>query len=184
MPVIRASCPDCVVLAMATNWQTADITMWRLKPRQRPWWDERFIVDVHMYVPLALTHCSFPGKPNTCPGKTWPGTYADRLPTGERFSGVWNKQVMERALKKLWDWQAEQRVTIHFSEIGTTGALDDGPRGAYVGDVVSILAAHGVGWTCWEWNKQFGIKNAPTTKAACLRGRSGHLQGTPQPAAR
>lgn len=173
MPAIRAKCPDCVVLAMATNWQTADVTMKRLEPRKRAWWDDRFIVDIHMYVPLGLSHCAFPGQPNTCAGKTWPGHYSDHLPTGARFTGLWNRDVLDKALKQLWAWRDKNRVTVHFSEIGTTASLDDGPRSAYVGDVVSILQANGAGWTCWEWHNQFGIKDAPLTKAACLKGTRG-----------
>jgi hypothetical protein len=170
MPVIRAKCPDCVVMAMAIKWQVVEETITRLKPRERTWWDDRFVVDVHMYSPLSLTHCSFPGQPNTCPGKTWPGVYDDHMPTGGRFSGEWNKAVLERSMGPLWTWAAENRVFVHLSEIGTTSSLDDGPRGAYLEDVVSILQANGAGWSCWEWHMNFGIKNAPRSKAACLKG--------------
>lgn len=170
MPVIREACPDCVVFAMATTWQVIGATIRELNPRARRWWDDRFIADVHMYSPLSLTHCSFPGQPNKCPGKTWPGHYADHLPTGGRLDGTWVRQVLEHEFRKLWDWRAESRVTVHFSEIGTTADLADEPRSAYISDVVSILRAAGVGWTCYEWHQNFGIKNAPLTKAACLPG--------------
>ncbi len=170
MPVIRAKCPDCVVLAMAIKWQIVEETIARLTPRQRAWWDDRFIVDVHLYSPLALTHCNFPGQPNNCPGKTWPGIYNENLPTGGVLNGEWNKAALERALKPLWSWAAENRVFVHFSEIGTAASLDDGPRGAYLEDLVSILQANGTGWSCWEWYLNFGIKGAPRTKAACLQG--------------
>lgn len=170
MPVIRAKCPDCVVLAMAIKWQIIEETIARLKPRQRAWWDDKFIADIHMYSPLALTHCDFPGKPNTCPGKTWPGSYDENLPTGGRLKGEWNKAALERGLAALWRWQVENDVAIHFSEIGTTASLDDKPRSAYLDDLVSILQANNVGWTCWEWHKNFGVKQAPLSKAACLKG--------------
>ena len=171
MPAIRESCPDCVVFAMAINWQVIGSTIRELKPRERAWWDQRFVADVHMYSPISFTHCSFPGQPNKCPGMTWPGRYDDHLPTGGKLNGMWLKPVLEHEFQKLWAWQAANGgVAIHFSEIGTTGDLADEPRGAYLEDVVSILQAAGVGWSCYEWHHNFGIKNAPRTKAACLKG--------------
>lgn len=170
MPALRKSCPDCVLFALAHNWQTVGTTIWSLKPSQTSWWDSRMIVDLHLYVPLALTHCSYPGQPNTCGGKQWPGIYTDWLPaSGTQFSGLWNKELLESELGKLWQWQASHGdVPLHFSEIGTTAALDDAPRSAYLTDLISILAARGVGWSCYEWSQNFGIASAPKTLQACL----------------
>ncbi|MEZ5816702.1 MAG: cellulase family glycosylhydrolase [Hyphomicrobiaceae bacterium] len=171
MPIIRHNCPDCVIFAMASKWQVPEETVRQLNPRERPWWDERFMVDIHMYAPLSLTHCSFPGKPNTCGGKTWPGVYDDGLPGGGRYNGLWDKEILGRSLQSLWDWSKRLRVQLHFSEIGTAADLADGPRSAYLRDVISLLRANGAGWTCYDWHQpQFGIKNAPATKDACLRG--------------
>jgi len=174
MPKIRAACPDCAITALATNWQSMGTTMWSLQPKSKTWWDERFIIDVHMYAPGALTHCSFPGQANACPGKTWPGYYDEWLPVaGVKYAGTWNKQTLEAEFNKFWAWRTEQgNPFVHFSEIGTAADLADEPRGAYLNDLTSLLQTNGAGWSCWEWHKNFGIKNAPKSKAACLKGNT------------
>jgi hypothetical protein len=125
-----------------------------------------------MYSPLELTHCTYPHAENTCPGKKWPGSYAGTLPiSGKHFAGVWDKALLAKEFELLWAYRKRNNnVLLHFSEIGATKDLGDDVRAAYLGDLISILAANDVGFTCHEWNKNFGIKDAPKTLRACLGG--------------
>jgi hypothetical protein len=184
IPKIRSACLDCVITAFGDDWQSVAATIYNLNPSNSNWWDERVIADVHLYAPLGLTHCAYPGTTNKCPGKTWPGIYTDYLPAdGELFSGTWNKALLESQLNKLWVWQSQHNVFIWFSEIGTADALIDDVKSAYLGDLISILKAHGAGWTCYEWDKNFGMyPNHPKTIAACFSGSGGPLvTPTPRP---
>ncbi|AMJ59468.1 glycoside hydrolase family 5 protein [Bosea sp. PAMC 26642] len=173
IPAMRQACPDCVIFVAGHNWQAPAASMSHLKPRMHPWWDARLILDLHLYSPLQLTHCSYPRQPNTCPGKTWPGSYAGQwLPvSGSRYFGRWNRKLLERELGILFAWAKDERITLHFSEIGTTADLDDRIRGAYLQDLTSVLSDNRVGYSCYEWNKNFGIKDHPTTLKACLAER-------------
>lgn len=183
MPKMRAACADCVIFAFTTNWQSMGSTMWTLNPKTKTWWDDRFVLDVHMYAPTSLSHCSFPGMPNNCPSKSWPGYYNDWLPvSGTLFAGTWDKNTLKNEFDKFWAWRSTAgNPTVHFSEIGTTGDLADSVRGAYLKDVTDLLYANGAGWSCYEWNSNFGIKNAPLTKAACFRGIASTSPTPPPP---
>lgn len=170
IPAMRQACSDCVIFVAPHNWQAPWAAMSHLKPTTRPWWDDRLIVDLHLYAPLPLTHCSYPHQPNTCPGKTWPGSYEGQwLPvTDKRHIGRWNRRLLERELDILFAWAKTNAIPLHFSEIGTTAALDDGIRSAYLHDLTTILAENRVGYSCWEWHRNFGIKAHPKTLKACL----------------
>lgn len=164
---VRAACPDCVINAVANDWQGVDATVSYLNP-SISWWDSRVIADVHFYDPLPLTHCSYPGQTNTCPGKTWPGTYTDW-----RGTLYWDKARLESLLNPLWSWASTYGVFVHFSEMGTTGDLADSVQGAYLEDLIDIFRAHNAGWTCYEWDKNFGIANLPRSREACLNRDGG-----------
>lgn len=172
VPAIRQNCADCTIFVMAHTWQAISATIYNLEPRTISWFDSRMIVDMHFYNPLGLTHCAFTGNdPTPCQGKQWPGYYEDYLPSGAHYKGQWDKSLLERELKVLWDWRARNNnVPVHFSEIGTHSFLADGPRAAYINDVTSIFRDNGVGWSCWEWDKNFGIINHPKTIQACFKG--------------
>ncbi len=172
IPAMRQNCSDCTIFVIAHTWQAISATIYNLEPRTIPWFDSRMIVDMHFYNPLGLTHCAFTGNdPTPCQGKQWPGYYEDYLPSGNLFKGVWDKALLQKEFQVLWDWRARNNnVAIHFSEIGTHSFLGDDPRSAYINDVTSIFQANGVGWSCWEWDKNFGIINHPKTIKACFKG--------------
>lgn len=173
IPLMRKGCPECVMFVTGHNWQAPWAVMSHLKPTSRPWWDARLIVDLHLYSPLPLTHCSYPHQPNNCPGIAWPGTYEGQwLPvSGRQYTGIWDRTVLAAELGMLFAWGRENKVPFHFSEIGTTADLDDKVRGSYLKDLVSLLSENGAGYSCWEWNKNFGIKDHPETLKSCLADR-------------
>lgn len=181
IPAIRNACPDCVVFAMANDWQSAESTYYNLNPSNSSWWDARVIADVHFYDPLELTHCNpRPGASDNCGGKTWPGTYSDW-----DGSHLYNKSYLESKLAQLWQWKSQHnQQIIHFSEIGTGAALVDSVKGPYLADLTSILAAHGASWSCWEWDQNFGMyPNHPLAINACFGGPGGNSvpSSTPTP---
>jgi ribosomal protein S27AE len=170
MPKLRTRCPDCVYFVMAHHWQSAGATINRFQPQSRSWLDARMVVDIHYYSPQGLTHCNYPGHPNNCPGKSWPGTYSHWMVDGSRFSGTWNKAKISEDLKALFTFARNHNLRVHFSEIGTASALNGYVQAAYLRDVTDLLYANGIGWTCYDWHKNFGFKHSALSVAACFRG--------------
>jgi hypothetical protein len=167
---LRSACPDCVIFAMANDWQGLEATVYNIKPSLSDWYDSRIIFDVHWYEPINLTHCSYPGSPNNCPGKTWPGTYSTW-----RGTLTWDKNKLNELMSPLWSWKNQYNVKVHFSEIGTAADLDDNVRAAYLTDLTSLLATNNIGWTCYEWKQNFGVwsesagvPKAPKSLSSCI----------------
>lgn len=160
IPALRGACLNCVLFVMANDWQGHEATLYNL-PIDRLV-DARTIVDVHFYEPMNLSHCGgYSGRPNNCGGLQFPGTY-----TTWRGTQLWNRALIDELLNPLSTWQTRHNVPfIHFSEVGTTAALADGVRAAYLGAVISVLRSHGFGYTVYEWHKSFGIKASPLTLA-------------------
>ncbi|NTV30964.1 cellulase family glycosylhydrolase [candidate division WWE3 bacterium] len=169
IPAIRRGCSDCTIFIMSHSWQSIGATVDNMNFSQMQWWDNKMIIDMHYYSPLDLTHCGYTSSTNNCAGKQWPGTYTGWTTFGTEHNGTWDKTFLEREFKRVWDYQQKNPgVVVHFSEIGTHSGLEDITRSAYLRDVTSILSANGVGWSCWEWDKNFGIINHPKTIEACL----------------
>lgn len=156
LPAMRAACANCVFFAMANDWQGVEATIWNIDPSKAPYNDRKLIFDIHEYEPMSLTHCQYPGRPNNCPGLTWPGTY-------ETWRGThyWDRAKLESLLRDLFAWRDRHGVVIHFSEIGTTASLAESTRAAYLGDLTGILRDNGAGYTLYEWHRNFGIKQHP-----------------------
>lgn len=171
IPAMRQACTNCVLFVMAHEWQGIIASMNNLQRSQMPWFDSRMILDMHAYRPVPLSHCAYtPTSPNNCPGKTWPGYYEDYLPvSGGLFKGTWNRALLESEFLKVKNWLDQQKIPAHFSELGTTASLDETTRAAYINDMTSILRAHGLGWTCYEWHRNWGIKSFPKVVSACFR---------------
>lgn len=159
---LRTACSDCTIIIGARDWQGVEETVNSL--------DIGFasgpvIVDVHMYDPLALTHCSYPGQTNNCPGKTWPGTYQDW-----RGATFYDRAWFENFLAPLNSWSDARGVFVNVGEFGTASALADSVQAAYLGDMASIFRANGFGFTVHEWHRNFGIKDNPSAVAALFSG--------------
>ncbi|MCA9911178.1 MAG: cellulase family glycosylhydrolase [Anaerolineae bacterium] len=159
---MRLECPDCVIFAMANDWQSIIATVSNFNP---PFDDPLLIYDVHFYEPLGLTHCAYPGQANQCGGLEFPGTY-------ETWRGeeLWDRARIEALFQPLVDWRDQYGVTVHFSEVGTADGLAEDVRAAYLGDVTSIMRDNGFGYTIYEWHRNFGIKNFPEVIAAVFPG--------------
>ncbi|MCL4250923.1 MAG: cellulase family glycosylhydrolase [Anaerolineae bacterium] len=155
---MRLECPDCVIFAMANDWQSIVATVNAFNP---PFDDPLLIYDVHFYEPLALTHCAYPGQANQCGGLEYPGTY-------ETWRGeeLWDRARIETLFQPLVDWRDRYGVTVHFSEVGTADGLAEDVRAAYLGDLTSIMRENDFGYTIYEWHRNFGIKNFPDVIAA------------------
>ncbi|MCC6616427.1 MAG: cellulase family glycosylhydrolase [Anaerolineae bacterium] len=167
---IRSACPDCTIMVMASDWQGVESTVYNLDVSS---FSQPFIVDVHFYDPLGLTHCSFPGQANTCPGKNWPGNYDDW-----RGTTYYDKAWVASYFAPLWQWRDQRGVFVNIGEFGTAEALNEDVRARYLGDVASIFRANGSGFTAFEWYRNFGIKQHPKVVSAMFSN-----QGNPQPTA-
>lgn len=161
---LRAACADCTIIIGARDWQgvTETVDSFNISFASGP-----VIVDVHMYDPLALTHCSYPGQINNCPGKTWPGTYQDW-----RGTTLYNRTWFENHFAPLRSWAAARGVFVNVGEFGTASALADSVQAAYLGDMASIFRGFGFGFTVHEWHRNFGIKDNPTAVTALFQPNS------------
>lgn len=163
IPALRNACPDCVLFALGTGWQGID-TFWALDPNYQlgsgglpSWYDQRVIFDFHYYSPMPLSHCQYQGGTNSCPSRTWPGTYFSWY-QGVEGNYLWNRTRIENDMASLFTWKNARGVVIHFSEIGTARALADSVRSAYLGDLTAVLRAQNVGYSAYAWNDDgFGI---------------------------
>lgn len=161
---MRQACAACVLFVMAADWQGVQETIYNL---DTGFIDSRTIVDVHIYDPLPLTHCQYPGQANRCPGLTFPGTFTDW-----RGTLYWDGARLESSIRPLYEWQQARGVPfVHFSEIGTTAALAEDVRTAYMCTLTDILQRYGFGFTIYERLQNFGKYGAGVT--ACAAGGSG-----------
>lgn len=168
---LRAACSDCTIIIGARDWQGVEETVNAL--------DISFatgpiIVDVHMYDPLALTHCSYPGQANNCPGKVWPGTYSDW-----RGTTFYDRTWFENFLAPLNSWSDARGVFVNVGEFGTASLLADNVQAAYLGDMASIFRQFGFGFTVHEWHRNFGIKDNPSAVNVLFDGTT--VPPTPVP---
>lgn len=168
---MRAACPQCTIMVMARDWQGIEATELELNVSS---FTGPFIVDVHYYEPLGISHCAYPGQPNNCPGRQYPGTY-------ERWSGgptmYYDRSSIENQFMPLFNWAQQRGVFLNVGEFGTAAALDQTTRARYLGDLVSIFKSHGAGFTVWEWMQNFGVKQHPQVVSALFSG----VPTTPNP---
>lgn len=170
---IRSACPDCTVMVMADDWQGADATVAHLDLSA---FSEPIIVDVHFYEPIGLSHCTFPGMANNCPGKAYPGTEQTW-----RGTNYWDKAFINSLLSSLWQWRDQRGVFVNMGEFGTADALNEDVRARYLGDLAAIFREHGVGYTAYEWHHNFGIKQHPKVVSALFSGQGTTPLPTSQP---
>jgi len=161
---MRQASPTCVFTAVANDWQGIDATVNDLNPTVAPYNDPRLIFDVHLYDPMSLTHCAYPGRGDHSAGLTWPGVYKDW-----RGEGRWDRARLAALVQPLAIWRDRHGVTVHFSEIGTAAALAEDVRAAYLGDLTSVLRAKDMGYTVYEWRLNFGVKQHPKVLRAVFR---------------
>jgi len=164
---IRSACPDCTVMVMADDWQGADATVYNLDLST---FSEPIVVDVHFYEPISLSHCTFPGMANNCPGKQYPGTEETW-----RGTNYWDKAFINSLLSNLWQWRDQHGVFVNFGEFGTADALNEDVRASYLGDLADLFREHGVGFTAYEWFHNFGIKQHPKVVSRLFTGQSGSV---------
>jgi hypothetical protein len=173
LPSMRQACPDCVIFAMAHDWQGVEATVGNIDPSRAPYNDPYLIFDVHFYEPMSLTHC-LRSSANNCPNATWPGTF-----TTWRGTRLWDRAYVAQLIQPLWNWKTRYNVTVHFSEVGTIGALGESVRAAYLGDVVSILRQNGAGYSMYDWHGRFGIKQHPSVVRAVFTPQTATPTPTP-----
>jgi hypothetical protein len=166
VPAIRTVAPNIWLFIAGHGNQGMFATRDTFQPQNRPWLDSRMIVDCHMYRPNGFTHTNTPGK-------TWPGFYDERLPASNwRYTGTWDKSVLEADMQPWFDWAASHGLKVHFSEIGVKHLQADAQRANYLSDICDIFEANDAGWSGWDWTGAggFGIRDYPLTSAALLRG--------------
>lgn len=172
---MRAACPQCTIMVMARDWQGIEATELELNVSS---FTGPFIVDVHYYEPLGISHCAYPGQPNNCPGRQYPGTY-------ERWSGgptmYYDRANIENQFMPLFNWAQQRGVFLNVGEFGTADALDQTTRTKYIADMVSIFRSHGAGYTVWEWNKNFGVKQHPQVVQTLFGGSGATIVPVPTP---
>jgi hypothetical protein len=156
LPAMRAACPDCVIFAMANDWQGAGATVANIDPTVAPFNDPYLIFDVHFYDPMPLTHCS-PDWVSPCdPGIVWPGNFSTW-----RGTFFWDREFVNQLLQPLWDWKNNHNVFVHFSEFGASNQLNIEARTAYYRDIVSVFREHGVGYSAYDWRGTYSIQDQP-----------------------
>lgn len=161
---VRAACPSCTVVVMGRDWQGIEETIARLNVGA---FSQPFIVDFHLYEPIGLTHCQYPGTPDNCPGKQYPGvnpTWRDDTGWFQEHGiqvGYWDRNTLEQLIEPAAQFVRANGVFGIFGEIGTTASLGETTRARYLGDVVSVLRQYGLGFTEYEWYRNFGVKEYP-----------------------
>jgi hypothetical protein len=139
------------------------------------WWDDKCIVDFHYYRPNPLTHCSdSDASPTYCPINTWPGTYNGvRSYDNVTVNGTWDAAQLADDIGDAAAWAAgltPPLTRMHISELGAKRELPADVTGAYLKDLCDACAAHGIGWSVWDWYQTFRIKDKPAAVKAAFRG--------------
>lgn len=167
---LRGACADCTIMIMARDWQGLEETVYNL--------DVGFaagpvIVDVHFYEPITLTHCSYPGTANNCPGKAYPGTH-------DTWRGriYYDLNWMLSHFALLRDWRDQRGLFVNVGEFGTTADLADDVQTRYFADLVGVFRQYGFGYTVYEWYRNFGVKQNQAAVQVLFGG-----QAVPTPAA-
>lgn len=169
-PQLRAMCADCTIEVMARDWQGLEETVYSLNLSS---FTGPIVVDVHFYEPIDLTHCSYPGSANRCGGQEYPGWH-DTWRGHKYYDISWLRDHF--ALLK--NWATQNGVFINIGEFGTTADLAQDVRARYLGDLTSVFREYGWGFTAYEWNKNFGIKQHPQVVSALF---SDAAPSTPMP---
>lgn len=161
---LRSVCADCTIEIMARDWQGLEETVYSL--------DTSFatgpvVVDVHFYEPIDLTHCSYPGTANNCPGMAYPG-YHDTWRGHIYYDMAW----MRTHFTLLRNWRDQRGVFVTIGEFGTTADLADDVQTRYFADLVSLFHEFGFGYTVYEFDKNFGVKQNPSAMAVLFSGQA------------
>lgn len=181
LPAIRVACPDCVVFAMANDWQGIDALMQYVNPSVAPYNDPLLVFDVHFYEPINASHCGYLDLASSqcnASERQYPGYV-----TTWRGRELWDITRLRQLINPLFDWSRQYGVTVHFSEIGTFVYMRDRQR--YLTDLTNIIRAGGAGFSVYDWQTyNFGIApsgaNRDYTLADALFNPSA---ATPQPTA-
>lgn len=161
---LRGACADCTIMIMARDWQGLEETVYNL--------DVGFatgpvVVDVHFYEPITLTHCSYPGTANNCPGKAYPDTH-DTWRGTIYYDLAW----MMNHFALLRDWRDQRGVFVNVGEFGSTDDLPDDVQTRYFADLVSVFRQYGFGFTVYEWYRNFGVKQNPAAAQVLFSGQA------------
>jgi endoglucanase len=178
LPALRAACPNCVLFAVAHDWQGVNATVNNLNPAVAPYNDPRLIFDVHFYEPIEFTHCGYRSATHQCndPERQYPGWI-----TSWRGREYWDINLMRTRYRALADWARRHNVLVFTSEIGVfTQAIG---RAQYLRDLTQVLREYGIGFSIHAWTTDnFGISNSPDVIAA-IWGQATPPTPTPIPQA-
>lgn len=170
---VRAACPQCTIAVMGRDWQGIEESVYRLDLSA---FSGSIYVDFHLYEPIGLTHCEYPGMANNCPNKQYPGvnnTWRDNTGWFQEQGipvGYFDRNTLFQLIREGDQWADAHGVFAILGEMGTTAALNEEVRARYLGDIASIARELGIGFTAYEWHHNFGIKQHPRVVSALFSG--------------
>ncbi|WP_439624929.1 glycoside hydrolase family 5 protein [Shinella sp.] len=178
--IVRAACPHHTII-----WGPApDQGIWQLDGTP-PLSDDRQIVAVHFYAPMAFTHqCQSWGASPLARirGLPFPATrdtpvVAERIAAlraagdeeaallvEEQLTTDWTEAAIGAQFEKAARWSAASRCPVMLNEFGVLDFCVDGAsRTAWVRAVRRAAEARGIGWAYWELDQGFGFIESRTS---------------------
>jgi endoglucanase len=156
---IRRHAPRATIVVGANRWNQAG-EFAHLTPVP----DDNVLYSFHYYLPLLFTHQFAPWLPagHFQVRRPYPGEYAVPAGTAGRLpldTGRWDRARMERSLEPVLRFGERYQVPVGCHEFGVyVGGADRPSQLAWMRDFLSLLRAHDLGWSYWNYrNLDFGL---------------------------
>ena len=164
--VIREQEPDRIIVIGSNRWQIPD-TFDVLKVPEN---DSNILLSFHFYTPMPFTHYRAPWWRNGCeyegpvryPGRVVESKDLEGYPdpvveTVQQYNGVYNREVIEAALKKPIEKSRALGLPLYCGEWGSLPTTPEKDRLQWYTDVRSVLETNHIAWASWDYKGDFGI---------------------------
>lgn len=170
LAAMREAAPDHTLIASGAHWAN----IWRMVEIEEVTEISNVIYKFHMYDPFLFTHQGatwtdgIVKRLSNVPYPSTPENMADLVEaygpdtqTGKELAKYgeerWNYDRMEDVILRGVRWAEEHGVRLICNEFGAHNPAPLEARARWLEDVTSLFEKYDIGWTMWEYDRNFGL---------------------------